>query len=367
MQNLQWFSGVEQRMYAESVIEAVGIVLGRAVTEYDEELEEERTPIRTLRQLDALSLQRSNQPIHIANLADGSFPMPLSSVGWPFTLAHLSHDQPATDILRALDEYAYLVDLYHLWVALDGIDNHVTLSWISEIAGELYNRSALLELLAIPDVRKDATAIVAHVGGIPTDKSQSTSENDSPTPALVARSMPHVDEAIAHNAWELIPLTARASAELCQRRFALQWAIGPTISYEAEFQHDMLYGNLMGAGEQSRALTDPDLVERLWAFLSDGEKQSMIAHKAVGVGDENRRGADYRWVYSLSGRSKYNPNSKDPTRADKAYQVIRRQQDQEPVVFDRKKILPSGLKTHGRQICTMCPVKGRCAHFATEE
>jgi len=368
MQNLQWFSGVEQRMYAESVIEAVGIVLGRAVTEYDEGIEEERAPIRSLRQLDALSLQRSSQPIHIANLADGAFPMPISSVGWPFTLNHLPKDHHATDILQALDEQAYLVDLYHLWVALDGIDNQVTLSWIGEIAGEFFNRSALLELLAIPDVRKDATAIMTQVGGIPTDKSHTTSDAAQPVPALPVRSIPHVDSEVLHDAWEQLPRIARASFELCQRRFALQWAIGSTISYSAEFQHDILYGNLMGAGEQSRAVADPDLVERLWSFLSDGEKQSMLAHKAVGVGDENRRGADHRWVYSLSGRSKNNPQaSKEPTRADRAYQVARGQITQEPVVFSRKQILPAGLQTHGRQICTMCPVKERCAHFATEE
>lgn len=368
MQNLQWFSSVEQRMYAESVIEAVGIVLGRAVTEYDEELEEERTPIRTLRHLDALSLQRTTHPIHIANLADGAFPMPRSSVGWPFRITQLPTEHHATALLHALDEQAYLVDLYHLWVALDGVDNQVTLSWIGEIAGELYNRSALLELLAIPEVRKDANAIKTVVGGIPTHTTQVASDTSEALPALAVHTLPSVDDDIAQSAWQQIPLVARASVELCQRRFALQWAMGATVSYTADFQHNILYGNLMGAGEQSRKFADPELVDRLWNFLTDGEKQSMIAHKAVGVGDDTRRGADYRWVYSLGGRSKNNPKaSKEPTRPDLAYQVARGQITQDPLTIHKKHILPSGLKTHGRHICNMCPVKQRCAHFATEE
>ena len=142
------------------LVDVVAMILGRSLDlEGKEEDDPTSTKVTKLRGLDALGLARVEKDLHLANMAEDAFPTAAQAVGWPFTLDDLraSTDdavEPVTaGLLETRAQTAGLSDLYLFWLALDGVgpDGTVTVSWVSDSAGEHRRLSPIVSLLTVPD------------------------------------------------------------------------------------------------------------------------------------------------------------------------------------------------------------------------
>jgi hypothetical protein len=350
----------------DGLVDVVNILLGRkADFRLDEDDAVPGSPVNKLRNLDALGYARATHDIHLANLADGSFPSAVQAIGWPFRPEHLrnSADPVQTitvEILEARRDTSALSDLYLLWLALDGVEpgRRVTLSWISDLGGEPRNPSPMLSLLAVPP--NPTPAIRQRAGGIDVEPVRSAGDS----PADRSRPSPS-DPLISPDALRIGAATldpwAAASALACPRRFAIQWAIGPSAAFQATYQQAMLFGNALGflvkrslmtEAEAFRACTD------LWRNFTVGERASSLAKRRV---IPHSNSALPPWVLTLGGGA----NGKGPI--DLAYQAARYMQSPEADVVAPPESTFLPLGPTNRKACDHCPVQPRCAAWVEPE
>ena len=366
LERLQWFDrSFQGRFYTEAVIEAVQIVLGQPAALGQNELdEEEHQRVRSLQTLDALSFARSREPIHIANMADGVFPTVEASIGWPFEVNHFAdQSHMAIQVFNALQECAHIRNVYTLWVALDGIEAPITISWIRQIAGEERNRAAVLELLAQSTVRATvAPHIHQHIGGVAVDRyKQKATRTNSKYSTLYKHHDASVNDELIRQIWQSIPREAGSAWVLCGRRFVLQWALGSSISYRAEHHQRMLYGNFKGATERQgdrdyAPEADAQTVHLMWPQMRDGIKMTYEQHAAVGQDKTS-----YKWLYTMKGSTRSDLDDAERTLHDKALRYIISREVLPKQNYGKYQLFPDTLGGFGRQICDNCPVKQRCA------
>lgn len=356
--------GLEVEVEADGLIDVVALLLGREVApEIGHEPDPDGADFDHLRGVDALGYARQAQSIHIANLADTAFPGRLTAVGWPFTLDHLRNSdrvQRATvEILATRTETAALSDLYLFWLALDGVDpgKRAVLSWISDVAGDPRNPSALLTLLMDPAKLHDE--VRRRTGGVPVEHVASGAERESryavPLPEPSENEDHEVRSAVAG-----LPAAAAASAVICSRRFAIQWALGPSAAFQAEHHHTMLYGNVYGALVRGAHMSEPrarELCDDLWAFLTPGQRASSRAMSRI----KPTRGSRPLWRLTLRGAQD------GPGEFDRAYQLA---MSDGPVpvgaVAGRGMgVLPDG--TDNEEACRHCPVRSHCSQARDRE
>lgn len=351
-------TGAEAEMDVEGLVEAVRLLLGReADFDHTGEPTEERGQVRELRGLDALGRSRSQRDLYLANLADGVFPTRLPLVGWPFRAADLLDDDdsdlPAVsvEIMRTRSETAAISDLYLFWLALDGLGQgrKVTLSWVERSGTERRNPSPIVSLVSVPD--HGSESVCARAGGIPRGASLGGAHEDTPRshPTFWSSSPPVpavIDE---------IPPVALGAAAVCPRRFALQWAVGPTVSFGSEHNQVMLYGNVLGVLERLSGMPPGwarRLCKDLWRHLSRGERASSYYKRVV----QEQSGPRNEWVRFLEG-SQY-----DNRYQSRGYQVsvgARNVPSLDETVGDSPRALP-GRPTTSTDICLNCPVQSRC-------
>ena len=347
--------GLDDTVFVEGLVDIVHMLLARSV-DFDGlgDPTEGNDRFRSLRSLEVLGYERTNQPIHLANLADGIFPVATQSSYWPFSMDSLKRAQSSMSvaIMRLRNETTHLGDIYMLWLGLDGVvDAPVTMSWVASVAGELHNRSALIDLFTRPTPTANNARYIEMVGGIPiTPQPPRTYLHipyPAPQPTHVGTS--EFDHYSTHN---ILHRHAVSAAIICNRRLAMQWLFGPTISYHQENLTSILYGNFIGLVEKNEPGLTEQAVESLWQHLIPGEKRSYLAKKRVGV-----KGADRRWLYTLKGnRTKTNTDS-----FSRAYQAI---VSNEPITSSPIPIgtfLPEGVREYAAILCENCPVVHRCA------
>ena len=359
--------GISEEVSVDGLVDVVRMLLGQkanlsAIDDEDDGDNSDSGAVRSLKGLDALGLMRSSSDVHLANLADGSFPGTVPAIGWPFRVIdfveadNLEISYESLEILVARSETAALSDMYLLWLALDGVDaNHrVSLSWISDIGGEMKNPSPLLALLAQP--KGVSKAVVARAGGLQIQPVEAPGDNgklrDLPG-ALRAKAISKL-----HDTINLIDKRPAASAHVCARRFAIQWALGDSASFTGDHHHAMLYGNILGALERRPAVDNGEarrIVDDLWRQLTLGERASSLAKRRVRQG----QAATEEWTLTLGG---FDDNAKtDPVSV--AYQVAKSRdvgpQLSDVMVPDNKAILPKRLE-QDVDICANCPVRNNC-------
>ncbi len=371
LDRLQWFDrSFQGRFYPEAVIEAVKIVLGQSTTIGQHELnDEEQERVRSLHSLDALSFVRRTEEVHIANMADGVFPTIETSLGWPFERHHFTATAQAHTamlLFETLQESAHIRDIYALWVALDGIDAPVTISWITQMNGEERNRAAVLELIAQTTLRA-ATHVHQQIGGVEVKRERKKAKRTKHTYSTLYL---HQDESVTpeliRKSWKLVPREAGSAWILCARRFVLQWGLGSSISYQSDHHQRMLYGNFRGASERQSyhdyaPEADAQTVELMWPHILDGIKTTYEQHAAVGQAKAN-----YKWLYTMKGSTRTqdgdDSDEDDRTRHSKALQYI--VNTREPLIHEtngKYSIFPHNLAGFSRKICANCPVQRRCA------
>lgn len=342
------------------LVDVVAMLLGRSadVDPWDSS-EDPQGAVKQLRALDALGLARTSQNLHLANLAEDAYPTVSRPIGWPYALEDLRRSgeavEPVTvDLLSLRSSTAPLGDLYLFWLALDGVDDErtITLSWVSDHAGERRPLSPVVSLLTIPNARSEAVREVA--GGLSVSKvgtpESSAALTQRPNPSTEVVDEPSIDELLAR-----VDPRASASAIACPRRFAIQWAMGPTGSFGPEHQQAMLYGNVTNA--LSRLKLESEFgayatTNEVWAHLTDGQKASSIDRAAIR---HRARSASPAWLHTLSGSSsgtskidRFLQSAKSGTPAKAA-----------DVAPDGDQFLPTG--TDDPQVCSVCPVQSRCS------
>jgi hypothetical protein len=357
--------GLDAEIDADGLVDVVAMLLGREVApEIGLEPDPQGGSLDHLRGVDGLGFRRQPQDIHVANLVDTVFPGRVSPVGWPFRLQDLRSSSKVngatTAILATRAETAAMSDLYLFWLALDGVEagKKVVLSWISDIAGDPRNPSALLSLLTDPTA---LPRVVRHrVGGLPVEHVSSPADMEArtstPEPTGASGDPTEVEAAAAK-----LPHPAASSAVVCARRFAIQWALGPSSAFQAEHHHAMLYGSVYGAlvkGEHLAAKHARELCDDLWAFLTPGQRASSEAKTVV---KPTGPAADPLWILTLAGsRTGQRP-------LDRGYQAALGLAPLPPdaLVGEGHGFLAAG--TDDEEACRACPVRSHCAHARDRE
>jgi hypothetical protein len=361
--------GLHETLDLEGIKEVVRIILGREAelgldgsVNYDAQKH-----VADVRSLDVLGLQKSEVDIHLANLAETVFPAKSSPFRWPFAAEHViesNERRVQSEIMRTRAETAQLGDMYLFWLALDGLADgaKLTLSWITESAGELANPSSLLTLLTVPNVRSPAVKekaggvdySVAN-GGLPAGGSR-------PSVATARDAGTDTDRAAAIR---LLDRSAVASAVVCPRRFVLQWAMGPSTSFQGAHQHSMLHGLVRGVMERRHRYRNVDpsgwmaQIERvttdLWRHMTAGQRASSLHKRVISASTFT----PWQWIFTLAG-------SKNGTKPlDRAYQMAKSPSTPIPVATvvgeADDHALPGRPSNVTKRECDMCPVAPRCA------
>ena len=348
------------------LVDVVKILLGRSTDPDDGDSSTNRQAhqgaIQPLRALDSLGFVASSRPIHLGNLADGAFPSAVPAIGWPFRREDIADPfHIGRGLLETRSEHAALGDLYLIWLALDGVEPNVpvTLSWISEIAGDPRNLSAVLGMLRKPTERS-LDAVAEKIGGLeiasPLSAGGAPERFRSP---IVPPSIATHQELVA--ALAKVPKAVAAMALACPRWLANNWLFGPTAAHSADFQHFRLYGNLLGALQKGHGIDQPiakEWVDGLWRFLSSGERASSIARSVVKANN----GARSQWILTLEGRK----DGRSPIAL--AYQSAAGYTS--PIALKVLGDTAAGFQpppTNGKRgdICKFCPAQSRCLAFRT--
>lgn len=353
---------LEDEIDVVGLVDVVAMLLGRSA-DFEPDLDSERpgsasTSVSQLRGLDALGLQRADTDVHLANLAENVFPGQVSAVGWPFDLEDLrtsdeAVDPVTVDLLELRAATASLSDLYLFWLALDGVEpgRKVRLSWLSDVAGEKQRLSPIVSLLTRPDVRSDAVKAVA--GGLEVQPVRSAADmlarRERPSPVVV-----DVDPSDVTDVLDALDTRASTAAMVCPRRFAIQWAMGPTAAFGPEYLQTMLLGNVNGAlvkADLMNPLTAAATTNQLWAHLTEGQRASSREKSVVKASGGS---ADVAWLTTLAG------NAKGSKAMDRAYQAAMDEvsPEEEEIAPEGPVFLPVGVDDP--EVCGKCPVQARC-------
>ena len=348
------------------LVDVVQILLGRSTDPDDGDSSTNRQAhqgaIQPLRALDSLGFVASSRPVHLANLADGAFPSAVPAIGWPFRREDIVDPlHIGRGLLETRSEHAALSDLYLIWLALDGVEANVpvTLSWISEIAGDPRNLSSVLGMLRKPTERS-LDAVAEKIGGLEIASPLSAGGPPKRFQSPVALPRTATDQELAV-ALAKVPNAVAAIALACPRWLANHWLFGPTAAHSADFQHFRLYGNLLGALQKDHGIDQPlakEWVDGLWRFLTSGERASSIARSVVKANN----GARSQWILTLEGQ-------KDGrSRIALAYQSAAGYAP--PIALKVLGDAAAGFQpppTNGKRgdICKFCPAQSRCLAFRT--
>ena len=359
-------AGFEQEVDVSGLVDVVQMLLAREADLPIAGMESDENPddaIGKLRNLDGLGFAKHSGGIHLANLHAGAFPSRMRAVGWPFRHEDLhpfgtAGVQVSKDILRAREEYAPLGDLYLLWLAMNGVDDlsNVTLSWIAKVGDEPLSASPIVGLLTQPGAGFEG--LLAQVGGVPVDTSS------DPEFRLASLNRPEPMDGILSDgdleaAVEELPAIAAATSIACPRRFALQWILGPSGSFQPGHLQSMLFGNVAGAlemNEQYGAAEARSVSSDLWRHLSVGERLSSFKKRILYLG--TRTPEAWMWFPGAS-KSKNRP-------LDDAYRAAFRRElpRVDEVAPVGTGFLPPGLAD--KDSCKWCPVAPRCNEWVPE-
>lgn len=348
----------DEEIDVAGLVDVVAMILGRSLDlpGTDDDGDPARTKVKLLRGLDALGLARVKTDLHLANMAEDAFPTAAQAVGWPFTLDDLRAStqravEPVTaGLLETRAQTAGLSDLYLFWLALDGVDpgGKVTVSWVSASAGERRRLSPIVSLLTVPDytdaVKQVAGGIQVASGPNPAEQAASRSRPET--------AEPYEDDDVLEGAVHAVHPSAAAASRACSRRFAIQWAMGPTASFGASHLQSMLYGNVVGALEVGgeSVLSARGTGNLMWPHLTDGQRASSYDKRVV-----RQLGAHPTWVLTLQG------SKAGSTLLDAAYQLAKDGIPPSELDIAPREPLWLPPRAEGAEMCAVCPVQTRCA------
>lgn len=372
---LKWATNSDDfEPFVEDLADMVDLLTGHRIAfDVNGEPEETDELIGELRNLSALSFAESPTSLHLTNLSDASFPIALSSDRWPFSMAEIvvdksSREEISREIMECRATNAMASDLYLFWLALNGVrgENKLRLSYVSHLEGDITNLSPFVKLLAAPEWN-GAEAVGLVIGGFEIKNSTSAEVED----LLGRRVQPSSDDSLddVGKALAVLPRLALASALYCPRRTALQWIVGSSASFQSVHQWQILMANVRGllyralGSDESvfRSIwpTSRDLVQAVWRNLGPSSWQSSYANRRLKA-----RGPDSAWILTLGGNNGSGHNKPN----DLAYQlaITGDSPSAEEFIGLGTGFVPDRLDTT-TDICSMCPVRNRCAVWENRE
>lgn len=359
--------GFNANVDADSLGDVAALLLGGTSDFSDSDDDEEDRIVGEMRSLDEFGFRRSVADLHLTNLADGKYPRRATAYGWPYISEDIGSaatvDPRAMEIMETRAATSALSDMYLFSLALDGVADgrRVRLSYIIEEAGEETSPSPMLALLTVPS-RDDSAAILARAGGLAIERAGAINRGLAPVTA-VTPAKPSASRSELVTAAGAVDAGAAASSIACPRRFAIQWALGPSAAFTADHHHSFLYGNVLGVLEkdakwaQARARRT---VDDLWQHLTKGQRKSSEVKRVIKKGPSARPS----WLFTLGGSF---PSPKNPADGpiSRAYQAATNGSPGQPKVIapaDQVFLPPAHGETDKKnKVCNDCPVKSRCA------
>jgi hypothetical protein len=360
----------------EGLRDVVSMILGRKVdmaldgSPLDDDDSDDANRVMDIKYTDVYGLVPSSGNVHVTNLSDSSFPTRNTTYMWPFSAESVREGEGepvGVELLRTRMETGSLEALYVFWSVLGGVpeDKQVTLSWVEESANSLHNPSVLITLLTRMRNNRDGGALEVTLGGLEIDAATG-SNLPNPVFSLIPTAMTSASQEDVKTAESKVPQVAASAAVLCPRRFAIQWAMGRSASFQSPHAQAMLFGNIQGAlfrrkrfagaVERERKNRARALTRDLWRHLTQGQRKSSYAKARVVVEGPSAR---WEWAFSLGGKK----NGDKPF--DKAYRVAFG--DLAPTEGllagdDSSVVLPVPDDEVSVAQCNMCPVAPRCLH-----
>jgi hypothetical protein len=195
--------------------------------------------------------------------------------------------------------------------------------------------------------------VKAVAGGVKVEPGPSPAERDAdrgrPEPAR-----PDEAEDVLVAAVDSVHTSAAAASRACPRRFAIQWAMGPSASFGPGHLQSMLYGNVVGALEVAgeSILSARASGNLLWPHFTDGQRASSYDKRVV-----KPVGAKPEWVLTLKG------SKNGSTDLDAAYQMAKDgiPPDEIDMAPPEGAVLPP--RAESAEVCSYCPVQTRCAQW----
>lgn len=359
---------VRTTLVVDDLIQLVNLLLSESAN-FGPPPKRGRWKIEELGFLDALGFERHAGAVQVANLSDATYPAVVRTVSWPFSLDDLRRSPDsiapvALEIMETREKTSNASGLYLLSLALDGAvsPNTVTLSYMKSDGRETFNPSPVLTLLAEPQY-KATDAVRQRLGGLPLEVVEPGELEHSLRTQRLPKP-PRASDDLVDTAMGRLPLVATASAVACPRRFALQWAAGPSPAYQAEHHQQILFGNLL-----RRFGSVPQLVVNLFRHITKGQRDSSEKKAVLRVvrtrTHEGYPGARAEWLFTLEG---------DQDRTDplaRAYQVAIADSGEHPpsglVAPNDQVFLPVAHTDTRNDVCKACPVRSRCAVWTEPE
>lgn len=350
-----------EEVFVVSLTDLIAMLVGRTV-EFSTigEVIDDEARFRSIRSLDLFGLLRSEFPLHIANLYDGVFPSQIRTIGWPFNRADLADamDPVAIQLLELGEQCTPMGDIYLLWLALDGVEAPITLSWMNELEGEHLNKSTLVELLARLQLPHGMKGVVERIGGIPLQYAQRPSYGQPVFAAPQVETAPSETVTAAHSALQQIDKNALSAYDVCERRLMLQWVLGNSPAYRAPHLQSMVYGNIRGIASHK-----PSWNRSLIDFIGDKYTTGQLrsADASAVVKPPGQPSARPEIVYTLRG------TKSGQDRLSRGYQRARGDNVALQPIPDGAHFLPPRSTTVTETECKFCPVRDVCAAASHDE
>jgi hypothetical protein len=260
-----------------------------------------------------------------------------------------------------------LEDLYLFWLALEGVSDEakLRLSWITRVGSEDKLPSNFIRICS--KISKINSESADYLGGLNIANSRAEAANFTNFRDRVHLENDFEDEFFVKGV-SRFGIVAASSTIMCSRRFAVQWALSESASFQTDHTQDMLYGNLytpiyydLGSNRNPENRAHAKRLQRdIGVSLSDAVKASSDAKRVV---KPERRSARPVWIHSLGGRQ----TGQD--RASLAYQAAIGgainfvNQEHHGSRF----ALPQVEATKEQQsVCNVCPVSKTCVSAVSQ-
>lgn len=315
--------------------------------------------------LDRLGFRQTAIDTHICNLAEGSFPSQQNSAPWPFTMESFDvslaakYRKISVEIYRLRNITSTLEDLYLFWLALEGVSDEakLQLSWITRVGSEDKLPSNFIRICS--RISKVSTATSDYLGGLKIANSTAEAANFNKFRSRVSLEENFQPEFFVQGV-SRFGIVAASSNIMCSRRFAVQWALSESASFEPDHTQEILYGNLLtpiyydlGGKNNPYAFEHAGRLQRdIGASLPEAVRASSDEKRVVKTG-----GASPVWIHSLGGSK----NGQD--RTSLAYQAVLGGKINfvDAAHHGSRSALPVVEPTKEQQsVCSICPISKTC-------
>jgi hypothetical protein len=321
--------------------------------------------------LDRLGFKQTVIETHICNLSEGSFPSQQNSAPWPFTMESFDVSLAAkyrkitVEIYRMRNITSTLEDLYLFWLALEGVSDEakLRLSWITRVGSEDKLPSNFIRICSkIPKVNSETAD---YLGGLNIANSRAEASNFTNFRDRVQLSVDAQEDVFVRGVsrFGIVPASSNL---MCSRRFAVQWALSDSASFEPDHTQEILYGNLftpsyydLGGNRIPLAYDHATRLQKdLGVFLPEAVKASSDEKRVVKTG-----GAKPVWIHSLGGSQTGNDKASLAYKAVIGGVISFVNQEHHGSRF----ALPPVEATKEQQsVCNVCPVSKTCVSAVSQ-